>query len=98
MQRMDHLAHVVDADFGVVLLALVVPAPPQQENIRNRERGDPPRRRAVGGDGQRLRRLDLRSPRVGMGGEEARETPGQRRLADPLRPPMIQACASRLRR
>ena len=75
-------AHVVDADHGVELAGLLVDDALEHQQIALRLRGDAARDRMVGVDRERGRLLHLRRGRIGMRQHEARETIGQRRLAD----------------
>ncbi len=84
MKGVDDLAHIVDADLGEEFFGFFVPASPQRKHVRERHRGDPPRRRRLSGHEQGLGPLNLRRRRVGMGQQEAREPPGQSCLADAL--------------
>ncbi len=86
MKGAGDLAHVVDADLGEMLLGLLVPLPPQQEDVGERHGRDATRGGMRRRHGERLRGLHRRRRRVRMGQQKARETPGERRLADPLRP------------
>ena len=86
MEGMDQPAHFVDANLGEVLLGFLVPDAPQQKHIGLRQRAD------AAGDGgvlerrQRDRRFRSRRGPVRMREQETRETPGERRFADPFRP------------
>ncbi len=80
-----HGTHVVDADFRVELLHLLVPSAAQQRHVGMRQSSHLPRRGTGGIDLKCLRTQHARTLRVGVGQHESRDPPGESRLADALR-------------
>src|SRR6185312_14730823 len=79
--------HILDTDCGEELARFFVDHALKYQEIVLRLRGDAPRHRMFGIDGERSRRLHLGALRIGMSEHESRQPVGKRRLADAGRAP-----------
>ena len=82
-EKRHRAAHVVDGNL-LAQIALLVGRALDDEKVGLRLRRHPPRHGMFTIDGERGRRLDLRSGRIRMSKDEAGEAVGERRLADAL--------------
>ena len=85
LENMDRSPHVVDADLREMFLGLLVPLAPQQREIAKGQSRYFSRNGMGRIEVEVFRLLRRERGKIGMGGDEARHAPGERRLANALR-------------
>ena len=84
LEDLQALPHGVDRDLARKSLRCALPLAADERKIGMGEPGEQPRRRMSGLDMEVARLLHRLCRRIGIGEQKAGESPGERRLADPL--------------